>query len=83
MKKTFHKMFHKTLYLFTNIPIEETIQYLIHQIYNEKKVSQICSRTIFRCLMYKLTTQCAFEFKQNLFKQTEGCNMGGPYLNIG
>ena len=28
--------------------------------------------------MYKLTTECAFQFNQNLFKQTEGCSMGGP-----
>ena len=64
--------------LFTNIPVEETIEYIIHQIYNEKKVPQICSKTIFRRLMYKLTTECAFQFNQNLFKQTEGCSMGGP-----
>ena len=46
--------------LFTNIPVEETIEYINHQIYNEKKVPQICSNTIFRRLMYKLTTECAF-----------------------
>ena len=28
--------------------------------------------------MYKLTTECAFQLNQNLFKQTEGCSMGGP-----
>ena len=55
--------------LFANIPAEETIEYIIHQ---------ICSKTIFRRLMYKLTTECAFQFNQNLFKQTEGCSMGGP-----
>ena len=27
--------------------------------------------------MYKLTTKCVFQFNQNLFKQTEGCSMGG------
>ena len=63
--------------LFTNIPVEETIEYIIHQIYNEKKVPQICSKTIFRRLMYKLTTECAFQFNQN-FKQTEGCSIVGP-----
>ena len=64
--------------LFTNIPVEKTIEYVIHQIYNEKKVPQICSKTIFRRLMYKLTTECAFQIKQNLFKQIESCSMGGP-----
>ena len=42
--------------IFTNIPVEETIKYIICQIYNEKKVPQICSKTIFRRLMYILTT---------------------------
>ena len=28
--------------------------------------------------MYKLTTECAFQFNQNVFKQIEGCSMGGP-----
>ena len=46
--------------LFTNKPVEETIEYIIHQIYNEKKVPQVCSKTIFSRLMYKLTTECAF-----------------------
>ena len=64
--------------LFTNVPVEDTIEYIIHQIYNEKKVPQICSKTVFRRLMYKLTRECAFQINQNLFKQTEGCSMGGP-----
>ena len=61
---------------FTNIPVQETIKCIICQIYNEKKVPKRCSKTIFKCLMYNLTTECAFQFNQNLFKQTEG--MGGP-----
>ena len=64
--------------LFTNIPVGKTIDYIIHQIYNKKKVPQICSKTIYRHLMYKLITECAFQFNQNLFRQTEGCSMGGP-----
>ena len=27
--------------------------------------------------MHKLTTECAFPFNQNLFRQTEGCSMRG------
>ena len=64
--------------LFTKIPVEETIEYIIYQISNESKFPQTCSKTIFRRLMYKLTTECAFQFNQNLLKQTEGCSMGGP-----
>ena len=64
--------------LFISITAEETIEYIIYQIYNEKKVPKICSKTIFRRLMYKLATECAVQFNQNLFKQTEGCSLGGP-----
>ena len=28
--------------------------------------------------MYKLTIECAFQFNQNVFKQTEGCSIRGP-----
>ena len=61
---------------FTNIPVQETIKRIIYQIYNEKKVPKSCSKTIFKRLMYNLTAECAFQFNQNLFKQTEG--MGRP-----
>ena len=64
--------------LFTNIPVGKTTEYIIHQIYNKKKVPQICSKTIYRHLMYKLITECAFQFSQNLFRQAEGCSSGGP-----
>ena len=65
--------------LFTNISGQVTINYIIYQICNEKNVSKICSKTIFKRLMYKLSTQCVFQFKQNLFKKIGGsvtCNHG-------
>ena len=34
--------------LFTNIPIQETINYIIDQIYVHKKLTPICSKLIFR-----------------------------------
>ena len=40
--------------LFTNIPVAETIQYIIHQICKEKKISPICSQLIFKRLLLKL-----------------------------
>ena len=64
--------------LFTNIPVQETIDHIIHQIYTEKKLPQICSKTIFRRLLLKVITECSFQLKQKLYKQTEGYSMGGP-----
>ena len=38
----------------------------------------ICSKLIFKQLLYKLTTECTFQFNMKLFKQIDGCSMGGP-----
>ena len=64
--------------LFANIPVYETINYIINEIYQKKKLPQLCSKTIFKRLLYKLTTEVSFQFNYKLFKQTDGCTMGGP-----
>ena len=64
--------------LVTNILMQETIDYIIHQIYTEKKLPQICSKTIFTVLLLKVTTECLFQLKQKLYKQTQSCSIGGP-----
>ena len=64
--------------LFTNIPIQETIEYIIRKIYDEKKIPQICSKTVFKRLLLKLTTESTFVFQNNYYKQSDGCTMGGP-----
>ena len=64
--------------LFTNILVDETISYIINEIYQKKKLPQICSKTIFKRLLYKLTTEVSFQFNYKLFKQINGCTMGGP-----
>ena len=64
--------------LFTNIPVDETINYIINEIYQKKKLPHICSKAIFKRLLYKLTTEVSFQFNYKLFKQTDGCTMGGP-----
>ena len=55
--------------LFTNIPVAETIEYIIHQIYIEKKIPPICSKLIFKHLLLKLTTECSFQFNNQLLKK--------------
>ena len=64
--------------LFTNIPIEETIDYILRQIYEKKKISPICKRSIMRKLLMKLTTEGTFMFNNEFYKQKDGCTMGGP-----
>ena len=41
-------------------------------------VPPICSKLIFKRLLLKLTTECSFQFNDQLLKQVEGCTMGGP-----
>ena len=63
--------------LFMNIPLKETIDYIIHKIYNETFLEPICKKFIFKQLLYKLTTDCTIQFNQRFYKQIDGCAMGG------
>ena len=42
--------------LFTNVPIQETIDYILDEIYVKNKLTKICSKLIFKRLLLKLTT---------------------------
>ena len=63
--------------LFTNIPIQETINYIIEQIYVHKKLTPICSKLIFRRLLIALATECTFKFNNRFLKQVDGCTVEG------
>ena len=63
---------------FTNIPINETIDYILDQMYNKKKLKPICSKPIFKRLLLKLATKVTFTINNIFYKQTDGCAMGGP-----
>ena len=64
--------------LFTNIPIQETINYIIEQIYVHKKLTPVSSKLIFRRLLIKLATECTFKVNNRLLKQVDDCTMGRP-----
>ena len=64
--------------LFTNIPLDETIDYIIKSIYTHKKLPQICSKLVFRRLLEKITKDCTFQLCFKFYKQVDGCVMGGP-----
>ena len=64
--------------LFTNVPIQETIDYILDEIYVKDKLPKICSKLIFKRLLLKLTTENTFKFTSNFYKQTDDCTMGGP-----
>ena len=63
---------------FTNILIEETTTILLNTFMFIKKLIPICLKLIFRRLLIKLATDCAFKFNNGFFKQLAGCTMEGP-----
>ena len=64
--------------LFTNVPIQETIDYILDEIYVKNKLPKICSKLIFKRLLLKLRTENTFMFTSEFYKQADGCTMGGP-----
>ena len=64
--------------LFTNIPINDTIDYILDQIYVQHKLKPICSKLILKRLLIKLSTEVTFTFNSKFCKQTDGCTMVGP-----
>ena len=65
-------------FLFTNIPLKVTMDYILEQIYVHNKLPMICSKLIFCRLLEKITTGNFFQPNSKFFKQTDGCAMGGP-----
>ena len=55
--------------LFTNIPVQDTIYYILNQIYVGGKLNPICSKLVFKRLLQKITTEVSFTFDGNFFKQ--------------
>ena len=64
--------------LFTNIPVKETIEYILHKIFVDKSIKPFCKKSIFKKLLVKLTKECVFSVNSRLIKQIDGCPMGGP-----
>ena len=70
------------LLLFTNIPLGNTIVYIIESIYTHKKLLQICSNIIFCRLLKKIAKNCTFQFCFKFYKQVDGCAMGVTLSDI-
>ena len=51
--------------LFTNIPINVTIYYILDQIYNKNNLKPIYPKLIFKRLLLKLVTEVTFTINNN------------------
>ena len=63
--------------LFTNIRINEAVDFIYDKIYIHKKLQPICKRSILKTLLLKLTTECTFSINEQLCKQIDRVSMGG------
>ena len=65
--------------LFTSIPVKDTIKYICDEIYRKKSITLFHPKElIFKNLITKLATNCVFSLNKTLYKQVDGCTMGGP-----
>ena len=64
--------------LFTCIPLNRTIDYIIHQIYTAKKIAPLVpDPKIFKKLLYRLTNGSTFIANGRYVRQIDGCAIGG------
>ena len=64
--------------LFTNIPLNKTIDICIDSLYNDKENTSKIPKDVFRNLLYVATKESFFMFKNKFYKQIDGAAMGSP-----
>ena len=62
--------------IFTNIPLNETINFIYDEIYIGERFQPIYKGSIFKKLFLKLTTEYAFSINGQLWKQIKRISMG-------
>ena len=76
--------FYVVLSLFTNIPLDETIDMIIKRIYNKKKRNTDVPKKEMRELLYLCTGNAHFALNNKTYLQVDGVAMGsllGPVLS--
>ena len=68
--------------LFTSIPVQETIDYILQKTYVRKEIKPLCKKLIFKKLLLILTKECVFSLNNRLIKQIDDCPMGDPIFVV-
>ena len=64
--------------LFTSIPVRETIDFILCEIYDRKVIPPFCKKRLhFKRLLERLTGECKFSVNGVLVRQKDGCPIGG------
>ena len=64
--------------LFTNIPLQQTIDIMLNKIYDEKKIERNIRRNIMKDLLYLCTKHVDFSYGGKIYIQIDGVAMGSP-----
>ena len=64
--------------MFTNVPLEETIDIILNKIYDEKKIETNIPRNIMKDLLYLCTKHVHFNYGGKIYIQIDGVAMGSP-----
>ena len=64
--------------LFTNVPLQETIEMVIKNIFGRKRKINGLSKSDFQDLLKWTTMGTVFYFNGNYYKQLDGVAMGSP-----
>ena len=62
--------------LFTNVPLEETLDVILNKIYDEKKIERNIPRNIMQDLLYLCTKHVDFTYGGKIYIQIDGVAMG-------
>ena len=64
--------------LFTNVPLEDTINIILGRIYEKKEIATDTPRCEMRELLYLCTKNVHFTFNNKIYIQNDGVAMGSP-----
>ena len=64
--------------LFTSIPLGETIDFILDEIYVQKKLEPFSKNSVFKKLLNKLCKGCTFVAGGRLIRLVDRCPMGSP-----
>ena len=64
--------------LFTNVPLEETIDIILNKIYDQKKIETNISQNVMKYLLYLCTKHVRFTYDGKTYIQIDGVAMGSP-----
>ena len=64
--------------LFTNVPLDRTIQLVLKRIYEKHEVSTEITKQEMKEMFILCTRNVHFTFNEEVYKQTDGVTMGSP-----